>query len=122
MPQSDHSGQGNVAIDQAAIVLHLFGFFLEQKDNCPSPTGDVERLVRGVENQDSCHRRLWSDGCQKVKQMLAQAFGMGAIPFKIGVILYWRWLFAASQTVRQDPFSGAKGKISKVSQQTMLFR
>jgi hypothetical protein len=53
--QANDGGQRNVAVHHSAIVLDLLGLALEQKNDRPAPTGDVERLVGGIQNQNFAH-------------------------------------------------------------------
>lgn len=43
--KANYSRQRKVCINKLASVLYLFGFAIEQKQNCAAPTADVERFV-----------------------------------------------------------------------------
>ena len=56
MAQADNSWQRETRREVLPIMLNLLCFPFEQQNNSPSPTGDVEGLVRGVQHQNIAHR------------------------------------------------------------------
>jgi len=65
LAQPDHGRLEQLTPDHtAAIVLQAFSLSLEHHHGGPSPTCDVERLVRGVENKNLAHGALPMVVCQ----------------------------------------------------------
>lgn len=68
LAQPNNGRQWKISIQNFAVVLDLFGFFFQEQDYCPTPTGNVERFIRSIEDKHLTHAGLpeqaFRPGCQ----------------------------------------------------------
>lgn len=56
--QANHGWQRKAKAQHGVAIFNLIRLLFNQQNNCALPTGNVQRFIGGVENQNSIHRTL----------------------------------------------------------------